>query len=192
MTYTEKKQNPLSKGDMVTYHDLGNDGHPEKWVNGTVTGVSEEGFGVLWDDFKELGWETEYEWAKVTIKGDEVIGSDERVVEEKDLEHIFWVTLSGRNFLDDIGTSKKFVQIAKWYASKINKAPIWVKATERLPEIPNPLPEDTEDERGILFINRTHSACHFWYSSYGQSPIPYTTEDGHWSLEQYEWLDENM
>jgi hypothetical protein len=67
----------------------------------------------------------------------------------------------------------------------------WIKATERLPEIPNPLPPDTEDERGVLFVNRTHSSAYFWFSSYGQSPVPYTTEDGHWALEQYEWLDES-
>jgi hypothetical protein len=80
MTYTEKKQNPLSKGDIVTYHDLGNDGHPEKWVEGTVTGVSEDGFNVLWDDFKEKAWEAEYEWANVTIKGDQILENGERDV----------------------------------------------------------------------------------------------------------------
>ena len=43
MTYTEPKTHPVGTGDNVTYHDPGNDGHPEKWVNGTVTGVSGRG-----------------------------------------------------------------------------------------------------------------------------------------------------
>ncbi len=59
-----------------------------------------------------------------------------------------------------------------------------------MPEIPSPLPPDTEDERGILFVNRAHSCGNFWYPSSGFPPTPYTTEDGHWSIEQYEWLDE--
>ena len=33
----------------------------------------EEGFDVQWDDFKEKGWETEYEWAKVTFNGEQLI-----------------------------------------------------------------------------------------------------------------------
>lgn len=194
MTLTDYKKHPLKEGDNVKTFDDAKGGMLEIPIWGKVTGTSEEGFDVIWDDFKEIGWETEYEWSKITIKGDEIIESGERNemsrVDDKTLEEIFWVTLSERNFHDDLGTAKKFAQIAKWYASKINKSPIWVKAIERLPGIPNPLPENTEDERGILFINRTHSACYFWYPSYGTSPMPYITEDGHWVIEQYEWLDE--
>ncbi len=73
MTFYEKTPLKLREGDRVTHYDDGEDGYPVKWVEGTVTGVSEEGFDVLWDDFKEQGWETEYEWTKVTIKGDQII-----------------------------------------------------------------------------------------------------------------------
>lgn len=69
MTTYEKKPLPLGIGDEVKTFDDGTDGYPEKWVNGTVTEIGDESFSVLWDDFKEKGWETEYEWAKVTIEG---------------------------------------------------------------------------------------------------------------------------
>ncbi len=69
----------------------------------------------------------------------------------------------------------------------------WIKASDRLPVLPNVLPLDTKDERGVLFVNRTHSAGVFWYSSYGQSPtsIMNLQFDG-WSLDQWEWLEENV
>ena len=68
----------------------------------------------------------------------------------------------------------------------------WIKAIERLPEIPNPLPPDTEDERGILFVNRVHSCGNFWYPSYGQSPLSVMNLGfAGWCKEQWEWLDEN-
>lgn len=68
----------------------------------------------------------------------------------------------------------------------------WIKASERLPELPDILPENTPDERGILFINRTHSCGIFWYPSYGQHPtsIMNLNFEG-WSIEQFEWLDES-
>lgn len=68
----------------------------------------------------------------------------------------------------------------------------WVKASDRLPELPNPLPPDTENEKGVLFINRTHSAGVFWFPSYGQKPesIMNLQFEG-WSFEQWEWLDES-
>jgi hypothetical protein len=77
---------------------------------------------------------------------------------------------------------------------KISTAsPRWINAAVRLPDLPNPLPPDTEEERGIVFVNRTHSACFIWYPSYGREAngSTHTTPDGHWSLEQWEWLDED-
>jgi hypothetical protein len=67
-----------------------------------------------------------------------------------------------------------------------------INCAERIPELPNPLPPNTEDERGIVFINRTHSCSFIYYPSYGYDAVKYLTitEDGHWSLEQWEWLDE--
>lgn len=122
MTFTDYKTHPLIKGDYVKTFDDAKGGRLETPIWGEVTGVSEEGFDVLWDDFKELGWETEYEWTKTTIIGQEIIEADKRaempLIEDKDLAHIFWVALSKRNRHDDLGTAKRFTQIAKWYASK--------------------------------------------------------------------------
>ena len=72
MTLTEQKRLPLGVGDDVKIYDDGEDGYPAKWVNGVVTEVGDESFAVQWDDFKKIGWETEYEWQKVTIKGNEI------------------------------------------------------------------------------------------------------------------------
>lgn len=66
MTHTEQKTLPLGVGDDVKYYDDGTDGHPMKWVNGTVISAGSEGFTVKWED---LEWETEYEWARVVIEG---------------------------------------------------------------------------------------------------------------------------
>lgn len=69
----------------------------------------------------------------------------------------------------------------------------WIKATERLPVLPDVLPPDTPDERGVLFVNRTHSAGNFWYPSYGQSTASVMNlQIPGWSLEQWEWLDESV
>lgn len=65
----------------------------------------------------------------------------------------------------------------------------WVKASERLPVLPNPLPPNTEDEEGVIFRNQTHSCTHIWFPSYGYDPVLTVTEDGHWNLDQWEWLD---
>lgn len=78
------------------------------------------------------------------------------------------------------------------------KALRWVKASEGLPELPNSLPPNTPEERGILFINRVHSAANFWYPSYGFPAkdffIPFSNKtlygDG-WGIENWEWLDES-
>lgn len=67
----------------------------------------------------------------------------------------------------------------------------WVKATDRLPLLTSPLPIDTEDERGIVFINRTHSAATFWYPSYGRTAENFIREWNGWPIEQWEWLDES-
>ncbi len=78
MTLTEKKTLPLGVGDDVKHYDDGKDGHPEKWVDGVVTEIGDESFSVLWDDFKNLGWETEYEWSKVEIKGNQIFENGQR------------------------------------------------------------------------------------------------------------------
>lgn len=72
MTYTEKKKLSLGVGDNITHYDNGKDGYPKKWVNGIVTEIGEESFAVQWEDLSE---QTDYEWQKVTIKGDQVIES---------------------------------------------------------------------------------------------------------------------
>lgn len=69
MTYTEKKTLPLGLGDDVKHYDNGKDGHPEKWVDGTVTEIGDEGFVVQWEDLEDP---TEYEWHKVTIEGNQI------------------------------------------------------------------------------------------------------------------------
>lgn len=66
----------------------------------------------------------------------------------------------------------------------------YIKATERLPELPNTLPPDTEDERGVLFINRTHSCAGFWYPSYGRTAKEFLDNFNGWPIEQFEWIDE--
>jgi hypothetical protein len=64
----------------------------------------------------------------------------------------------------------------------------WVKASEGLPELKDETTYDDENERGILFVNRKHSACLFVY--------PSITKDLKSLLESYpdapnwEWLDE--
>jgi len=67
----------------------------------------------------------------------------------------------------------------------------WVKCIDRLPVIPNPIPKNTPEERGVLFVNRTHSCGNFWYPSYNQPPQGNMNLqfDG-WKLEQWEWLEE--
>ena len=73
----------------------------------------------------------------------------------------------------------------------------WIKATDRLPELPTPLPPDTPEERGILFVNRKHSATSFWFPSYGISPkesfaiyADRRIYDEGFELEHWEWLEE--
>lgn len=73
----------------------------------------------------------------------------------------------------------------------------WVKATEKIPQLPDPLPLDTPEERGILFINRQHSCTHIWFPSYGYS-VESAFEiykdknlyDEGFELEKWEWLEE--
>ncbi len=77
-TFYEKKPLSLGVGEEVKHYDDGKDGYPEKWVNGIVQEVGDECFTVLWDDFKELGWETEYEWNKVTIEGNRIFENGQR------------------------------------------------------------------------------------------------------------------
>lgn len=69
MTYTEKKTLPLGVGDDVKHFDDGKDGHPKKWVNGVVKEVGDESFTVQWEDLED---ETEYEWQKVSIEGNQI------------------------------------------------------------------------------------------------------------------------
>lgn len=69
MTLTEKKILPLGVGDNVTHFDDGTDGRSIKWVDGVVTEIGDETFVVQWEDLKE---ETEYEWQKVSIQGNQI------------------------------------------------------------------------------------------------------------------------
>jgi len=73
MTLTDYKTHPLKEGDNVKTFDDKKGGRLKTPVWGKVTGTSEEGFAVLWDDFKELGWESEYEWQKTEIIDEEII-----------------------------------------------------------------------------------------------------------------------
>lgn len=108
------------------------------------------------------------------------------------------------DFVDEQDMKKRYHLLPEWYdeakdalaeAAAPQATPVsgmrWVKASKRLPELPNPLPPDTEDEKGVLFVNRTHSCGSFWYPSYGQPPssVMNLQFDG-WSLEQWEWLEE--
>jgi len=67
----------------------------------------------------------------------------------------------------------------------------WVMASERLPVLPHPLPKDNIDERGILFVNRYHSAGAFWYPSYGVSALSFLENYNGWDVTEWEWLDES-
>lgn len=82
----------------------------------------------------------------------------------------------------------------------VSEGPIWVKCCDRMPQLPDPLPPDTPDERGILFVNRKHSAAQFWFPSYGytaEAQFPLEAEvdrklyDIGWGREEWEWLDES-
>jgi hypothetical protein len=70
MTHYEKTPLRLRKGDSVTHFDDGSDGYPVKWVNGIVTGVSDEGVDVQWED---LPWPTDYSWDSICLKGEQII-----------------------------------------------------------------------------------------------------------------------
>ena len=76
------------------------------------------------------------------------------------------------------------------FASRKPAGMRWVKASDRLPILPDPLPKDTIDERGILFVNRVHSAGAFWYPSYGVSAISFLNNYNGWNINDWEWLDE--
>ena len=77
---------------------------------------------------------------------------------------------------------------------KANNSLRWVKCNERMPIIPNPLPKDTVDERGIVFKNQTHSSVVIFYPSYGYQPnyMGLGTETEGWSIDQWEWLEETQ
>ena len=77
------------------------------------------------------------------------------------------------------------------FASRKPAGMRWVKASERLPILPDPLPKDTIDERGVLFVNRAHSAGAFWYPSYGVSAISFLNNYNGWNINDWEWLDEH-
>lgn len=70
MTYTEPKSLPFGVGDDVSHYDDGLHGHPKKMAYGKVIEIGEHTFLVKWDDLPE---ETEYEWQKVTIEGNQII-----------------------------------------------------------------------------------------------------------------------
>jgi len=72
MTRFEKSPLKLAVGEEVKTYDDGTDGYPAKWVNGIVTEIGDNSFAVLWDDFKDKGWETEYEWGNVYIEGNTI------------------------------------------------------------------------------------------------------------------------
>lgn len=75
----------------------------------------------------------------------------------------------------------------------------WVKCTERMPQLPNPLPADTPDERPVIFFNLRHSSTGVWFPSYGiksedQFPLEANVNrslyDEGFGREYWEWLDE--
>lgn len=78
--------------------------------------------------------------------------------------------------------------------------PVWVKAIDRLPELPNPLPPDTPDEHPVIFFNLKHSATQVWFPSYGQPaedhfPLEVDVDrrvyDIGFGRENWVWLDES-
>jgi len=74
MTHFERTT-VLGIGDDVKYYDDGKDGHPEKWVDGKVIAVCDEGFEVQWEDLKEP---TEYEFGKVEIQRNQIFDNSSR------------------------------------------------------------------------------------------------------------------
>lgn len=81
----------------------------------------------------------------------------------------------------------------------VGEAVNWIKCTERMPLLPDPLPKDTPGERGVLFVNRKHSAAQFCFPSDGytaEAQFPLEKDinrdlyDVGWGREEWEWLEE--
>ena len=75
----------------------------------------------------------------------------------------------------------------------------WVKCSERMPLLPDPLPADTPDERPVLFFNLRHSSTWVWFPSYGfkaedqfplEADIDRRVYDEGFGREYWEWLEE--
>jgi hypothetical protein len=69
-----------------------------------------------------------------------------------------------------------------------------------MPQLPNPLPADTPDERPVIFFNLRHSSTGVWFPSYGikaedqfplEANINRTLYDQGFGREYWEWLDES-
>lgn len=97
--------------------------------------------------------------------------------------HATYILPSEYNLISD--------KIYALFASRKPAGMRWVKASERLPILPDPLPKDTIDERGVLFVNRAHSAGAFWYPSYGVSALSFLENYNGWDVTEWEWLDES-